>query len=210
MVKKMIDALKKRYSNLGLTDEVFEKVAPMAVVGLADDAEESVIESRASEVYVSDMLKMMQSQFDRVRTEASKSKKPEVNKGDDTNPGGNDSKMDEILGLLKSQKESNEAMQKRLEALEGENKSKSFNELVAKSAKELNVPANLLGLFKSGLSPDMDEKAIKDAMGATKKALIDNGVQFAEAQRVGSKAAQTEAERKEASDWVEQHKIPQE
>ena len=63
MVKKMIEALKKRYSNLGLSEELLSKVAPIVVLGLSDDADEAAIDARASESYVSDMLKTMQSQL---------------------------------------------------------------------------------------------------------------------------------------------------
>ena len=68
MVKKMIEALKKRYSNLGLSEEQLNLVAPMAILGLPETADEAAIDARASESYISDMLKNMQSQADKIRT----------------------------------------------------------------------------------------------------------------------------------------------
>ena len=209
MIEKMTSALKKRYSNLGLTDEMFSKVAPMAVLGMAADADEAAIEARASESYISDMLKTMQSQADKIRTlEAQAGKKnPKDNKGGDEPKDEPKGEMKEILALLREQKESNNALQARLDALETAGKTKSFEEKVAIVAKELNVSGSILDLLKSGLSSDMDETAIRDTMGAKKKILVDAGVVFSDAQQMQTEQAQTEAEKKEASDWVKQHEI---
>lgn len=208
MKTKMLEALKKRYSNLGLSDDQFNLVVPMAVLGLADDADEASIEARASESYISDMLKNMQSQGDKIRTLEAKVGKPgKSNKGDDDDPGEPKGELAEVLKLLKEQKESNAAMQKRLEDLENAGKTKDFEALVGRVARDLHVPAALLDLFKDGLSSDMDEKAVKDAMGAKKKALVDQGVKFADGTQVDTAKAQTEAEAKEAADWVKGHAV---
>lgn len=208
MKQKMLSALKTRYSNLGLSDDQFNLVVPMAVLGLADDADEAAIVARASESYISDMLKSMQSQSDKIRTLEKKPKKDDDNdnKGGKQEPTG-DGKMDEVLSLLKAQKEANDAMQKRLEALEGAGKQKEFDSMVASVGKELKLSAAMLDLCKAGLSSDMDETAVRNALGAKKKALIDEGVRFDEGGSAGGQGTQTQAEREEAKQWVEQHKI---
>ena len=210
MKTKMFDALKKRYSNLGLSDDQFNLVVPMAILGLADDADDAAIAARASESYISDMLKNMQSQGDKIRTlEGQVKKDPKDNKGGEpTQPTGND-KLDQVLSLLNQQKEANEALTKRLEALEGAGKQKDFDSTVARIGKELGLKGDLLDLCKAKLSSDMDETAIRDSLGATKKMLIESGVKVEEGQqqRSSTEKAKEEAERKEAADWVKEHEI---
>lgn len=208
MKQKMLGELKSRYSNLGLSDDQFNLVVPMAVLGLADDADDAAIAARASESYISDMLRNMQSQSDKIR---SLEKKPKGN-GDDDNKGGKheptgDGKLDEVLSLLKSQKEANDALQKRLEALEGAGKQKDFDSMVARVGKELNLSPAMLDLCKAGLSSDMDETAVKNALGAKKKALVDEGVKFDDGVGGHHRETQSEAERQEAEEWVKQHKV---
>ena len=210
MKTKMFDALKKRYSNLGLSDEQINLVVPMAILGLADDADAAAIDARASESYISDMLKNMQSQADKIRTlekNPNGGPKPGNKGGEQTNPtdGG---KLDEVLDLLKQQKEANDAMKSRLEALENKGKQETFDATVARIGKELGLNDDVLDLCKARLSSDMDEKAIRDSLGAAKKTLINNGVKVEEGQQTpASRAAKEEAEKKEAADWVKQHEI---
>lgn len=208
MVKKMLNALKKRYSNLGLSDEIFSSVAPMAIIGLSDDADEAALDARAGESYVESMLKTFQSQMDKIRTDVKKKNTKDDNKGDDDRDTAGEGKLDEILSLLNQQRESNEALQKRLAALEGADKAKSFDETVSRIAKELNIPSSVLGLCKAGLSPEMEESAIRDSLGASKKVLVDAGVSFSDGGvNLNEKEAVLEAKRKEASDWVERNAI---
>lgn len=206
MVEKMLNALKKRYPNLGLSDEIFSSVAPMAIIGLSDDADEAALDARAGESYVESMLKTFQSQIDKVRTGKKNTKGN--NKGDEDPDTAGDGKLDEILSLLNQQRESNEALQKRLAALEGADKAKSFDETVSRIAKELNIPSSVLGLCKAGLSPEMEESAIRDSLGASKKVLVDAGVSFSDGGvNLKENEALLEAKRKEASDWVDRHAI---
>lgn len=210
MVKKMIEALKKRYSNLGLSEEQLKLVAPMAILGLADDADEAAIDARASESYVSDMLKNMQSQADKIRSLEKNPKDkpaPKDNKGDEPT-NHDDGKLDEVLNLLKQQKEENDALKTRLDSLEGKGKQQDFDATVARIGKELGLNGDVLDLCKARLSSDMDEKTIRDSLGAAKKTLIDNGVKVEEGQQTPAyRAAKEEAERKEAADWVKEHEI---
>lgn len=206
MKTKMLGELKSRYSNLGLSDDQFNFVVPMAILGLPDDADDAAIAARASESYISDMLKNMQSQSDKIRSLEKKQKEEPKsgNKGDEPGSGG---KLDEVLALLKSQKEANDAMQARLEALEGANKTKAFDELVASVGKELNLSASMLDLCKQGLSSDMNEKAIRDALGAKKKALMNEGVRFDDGVPGHYTSSQTDAEKKAAEEWVKAHEV---
>ena len=206
----MLSALKKRYSNLGLSDELLNKVVPMCILGLPDDADDAVIESRAGESFVSDMLKELQSQSDKIRTLESKVKDKKDNKGDDPkDPPTGDSRLDEVLSLLKSQKEANEALQSRLEALEKVDKAKERDSLISKIANELNMQPAMLDLCKGGLSSDLDEQGIRDALGAAQKKFIELGVNVEEGtlERKTAQAAKEEAERKDAAEWVKEHEI---
>ena len=177
MKTKMFDALKKRYSNLGLSDDQIRLVVPMAVLGLADDADEASIDARASESYISDMLKNMQSQADKIRTLEGNSKPepPKGNKGGEQTQHADDDKLSQMLSLLQQQKEANEAMAKRLDALEGAGKQKDFESTVSKVAKEIGMKPQMLDLCKGSLSSDMDEKAIRDSLGAAQKKFIELG-----------------------------------
>lgn len=203
--EKMFDALKSRYSNLGHSDETLNSVASMAIIGLAEDADDAAIAARASESSVSDMLKTLQSQFDKARGEAKKvtPKEPEGGKHEPTGDG----KLDEVLSLLKSQKAESDAIKARLEELEGVNKTKAHDELVARIGKELGMSETVLGLCKQGLSADMDENGIRDALGAKKKALIEEGIKFDDGQAGHRTETQTQAERESAAEWVKEHKV---
>ena len=207
MKQKMLGALKTRYSNLGLSDDQFNLVVPMAILGLPDDADAAAIDARASESYISDMLKNMQSQSDKIRTLEKKPKGvQDGNKGEEHKPTG-EGGMEEVLRLLKEQNEANKAMRERIDALEGAGKQKDFDSMVARIGKELNLSTAMLDLCKAGLSSDMDETAVRNALGAKKQALIDEGVRFSEGAAQHSIATQTQAEREEARKWVEQNKI---
>lgn len=210
MVKKMTEALKKRYSNLGLSDEQLAKIAPIAILGLADDADEAAIDARASESYISDMLKEMQSQADKIRTLEKKVKDdPKGNKGGGSTQDGSDDKLTEVLNLLKEQKDQNDALKTRLDALEGQGKQKDFESRVAQIGKELGLKGDLLDLCKAKLSSNMDDKAIRDTLGAAKKTLVDSGVTVEDGgfQNRDTEKAREEADRKEASDWVKEHQV---
>jgi hypothetical protein len=98
MKSKMFDALKKRYSNLGLSDEQLNLVVPMAILGLSDDADAASIDARASESYISDMLKNMQSQSDKIRSLEKKPKeepKPTQEEAKSEEPAKEEPKVEE-------------------------------------------------------------------------------------------------------------------
>ena len=67
----------------------------------------------------------------------------------------------------------------------------------------------MLDLCKGSLSSDMDEKAIRDSLGAAQKKFIELGVKVEEGQqqRTKTEEAKEQAERKEAADWVKEHEI---
>ena len=111
------------------------------------------------------------------------------------------------MALLNEQKKTNEALQKRLDDLEGAGKQKDFDSLVKRIGKELGMSASILDLVKPGLSSDMDEKSVRDALGAKKKALVDEGVKFDDGGSQHGNGTQSEAEKEAAKAWVEQHKV---
>ena len=213
MKSKMLKVLKEQYSNLGLSEEVLSSVASMVIVGLSDDADDAAIAARASESYVSDMLKTFQSNLDKARTNAKKKDDPQnkgKNKGEDVDdPDAEDADAPAwAKAMLAEQKKQNEALAARLEAIENADKTKSFDELVVRVGKELNLSGDLLGLCRSGLSPDMDETTVREKLGAAKKTLVDSGVKIEDGQQAANiSEAKEKSERAEAAKWVNEHKV---
>lgn len=201
-----IKVLKEQYSNLGLSEETLRSVAPVIFSGMSEDSDESAIAARARESYVSDMLKGLQSQMDRLRTpKKDETKKPPKGEGADERV---DKDMPEwAKSLLDEQRKQTEALQSRLEALEGESKTKTFDELVSRVGKELHLQGDILDLCKQGLSSDMDEKAVRNALGAMKQILVSQGVHITEGVDPKDVHTQEQAEMESAKAWAKEHEI---
>lgn len=199
--EKMANKLKELYSNLGFSQDVLATVSASAIVGLADDADDAAIEARAKGFEA--MLKAFQSNTEKRVTEA-------VAKAGKDNKGGQEQKTQTVEGepeWFKAYRESQEAerkaLQDKINALEGTNRTKSFDELVAKHAKELGLSGSLLELAKAGLSADMDENAVKNALGQAKKTLMEAGAKIGSEERT-AQMSKTEEEkmRADAAAWV--------
>lgn len=201
MLEQMTQKLKELYSDLGLPQSVLNSVAGFAVIGLPADADADVISSRASEKSVADMLKAFQSHADKVRTSSVKAKKDE-NKDDDGEPNDVPAYIKEILD---AQKEMQQKLIDRIAVLEGASAAKDFDAMVSRIGKELHLEGPMLDLCKSGLSSDMDEKAIKDKLGAAKKVLLDNGVHFEEKVSASEESSRRQSEIEDARAWAKEH-----
>lgn len=217
MKEKMVKFLQELYSNLGVSKSVLSSVADVAIVGLSDDATDDDIKSRASESSIADMLKSFQAYADKRVTDAvkaaddkRKAEKKDEHKDDDVNDDKEKPKW--LTELLESQKAQNEALMKRLETLEGEKKAKSFDEIVAKIGKELDLEGSKLDLCKAGLSSDMDEKQIRDMLGARAKQIAD--ILAAQGGSMPIHGSMTEAQRQqmreEETAWVKAHQQKEE
>lgn len=177
MLVKMTQKLKELHSNLGLPELVLNSVAEVAKIGLPEDADDAAITARASEKSIVDMLKAFQSHADSVRTNAKKANKGKNNAEDGES---NDETPSWFKSYMDSQSEVQQKLLDRIAVLESAKATEAFDAMVTRVGKELNLSGSMLDLCRTGLSSDMDEKTIKDKLGAAKKVLADNGVHFEE------------------------------
>lgn len=207
MINKMTKKLKELHSNLGCPETILTSVANVAIIGLADDADDAAITARANDKSIVDMLKAFQSHVDTVRTAAKKAKpgKTTVDEPDDE-PDDDDKTpkyVKDILDVIKKQGE-------RIEAMENAKKTENFDSMVARVAKDLGIDDAVLDLVKPGLSSDMSETAIKDKLGSVVKTLSERGAMFKESLTPQASEANEEAQREAAKKWVKEHEVKNE
>lgn len=208
MIQKMTKKLKELYSNYGLPENVLTSVAAVAINGLDDACTEEQLTERAKASSVVDFLKSLQSHSDKIRTDALKAAKGKTKDGEEPEPGGDGGKIpDYIQRLLDQQEKDKKELADRLAAIESSNKLKDFDSLVSRLANEMGIDSVVLDLVKPGLSSDMDESAIKDKLGAAKKALSERGATFREQLTQESSEAELQAQREEALKWVKEHEV---
>lgn len=199
--EKMANKLKELYSNLGFSQEVLVSVSESAIVGLADEADDAAIEARAKGF--EGMLKAFQSNTEKRVTDAV----AKANKGDGNKGGDGHTQTEGEPEWFKKYRESQEAERKalkdQLDKLEGAGRQKSFDDLVAKHANVLGLSGDLLEMAKATLSADMDEDAIKNALGKAKKTLMEAGAKVGSEERT-TQMTKTEEEkmRADAAAWV--------
>ena len=173
----MTQRLKESYSHLGLPESVLNSVAKVAIIGLAEGVSDEDFDARVKDSSIEEMLKGFQSHADRVR--GGKKVKEVKNKDVEV-----DDQEDDAPAWFKSYVDKSEADRKslldKIAALEGAESAKKFDSMVSSIASELGLSSSMLDLVRPGLSSDMDETAIRNKLGATKKALIENGVKFEE------------------------------
>lgn len=204
----MTKKLKELYSNYGLPENVLTSVAAVAINGLDDACTEEQLTERAKASSVVDFLKSLQSHSDKIRTDALKAAKGKTKDGEEPEPGGDGGKIpDYIQKLLDQQEKDRKEFADRLAAIESSNKLKDFDSLVSRLANEMGIDSVVLDLVKPGLSSDMDESAIKDKLGAAKKALSERGATFREQLTQQTSEAELQAQREEALKWAKEHEV---
>lgn len=201
MLVKMTQKLKELYSNLGLPETILNSVAGAAVIGLGEDADDAAITARANEKGIADMLKAYQSHADSVRTNAKKAIKGKNNADDGES---NDDTPSWFKTYMDSQSEVQQRLLDRIAVLESAKATEAFDAIVARVGKELNLEGPMLDLCKPGLSSDMDEKTIKDKLGAAKKVLADSGVRFEERLSSTDESSRRQAEVEAARAWAKE------
>lgn len=208
MIQKMTRKLKELYSNYGLPENVLTSVAAVAINGLDDACTEEQLTERAKDSSVVDFLKSLQSHSDKIRTDALKAAKGKTKDVEDPETGGDGGKIpDYIQKLLDQQEKDRKELADRLAAIESSNKLKDFDSLVSRLANEMGIDSVVLDLVKPGLSSDMDESAIKDKLGAAKKALSERGATFREQLTQQTSEAELQAQREEALKWAKEHEV---
>ena len=194
MKEKIFNALKQKYSNLGLGDETLQSVAEsLASTGLVTDENlDTVVAGQGV------MLKGYQSTFDRMRTENANYKKEiETLKGN----GGDQKKTeptDEEPGWFKAYREEQE---KKINALTEENekakaeKAKAERkDLILNKAKEAGIPEWRIN-EGFAISEDADENAIKTYMDSIKQNIVTNSL---EGKETGTIVPKGEASKEDA------------
>ena len=201
MLVKMTQKLKELHSNLGLPELVLNSVAEVAKIGLPEDADDAAITARASEKSIVDMLKAFQSHADSVRTNAKKANKGKNNAEDGES---NDETPSWFKSYMDSQSEVQQKLLDRIAVLESAKATEAFDAMVTRVGKELNLSGSMLDLCRTGLSSDMDEKTVKDKLGAAKKVLADNGVHFEEKLSSTDESSRRQADIDAARAWAKE------
>ena len=211
MIQKMTKKLKELYSNYGLPENVLTSVAAVAINGLDDACTDDQLTERAKDSSVVDFLKSLQSHSDKIRTDALKAAKGKTKDVEDPDPDKNKGEIpDYIQRLLDQQEKDRKELADRLAAIESANKTKDFDSMVSRLANEMGIDSVVLDLVKPGLSSDMDESAIKDKLGAAKKALSERGAKFKEQLTQQTSEAELQAQREDARKWVKEHEVKSE
>lgn len=201
MLVKMTQKLKELYSNLGLPETILNSVAGAAVIGLGEDADDAAITARANEKGIADMLKAYQSHADSVRTSAKKANKGKNNADDGES---NDETPAWFKTYMDGQSEVQQKLLDRIAVLESAKATEAFDAMVARIGKELHLEGSMLDLCRTGLSSDMDEKTVKDKLGAAKKVLADNGVHFEEKLSSTDESSRRQAYVDDARAWAKE------
>ena len=198
MKEKLFNALKQKYSNLGLSDETLQSVAEsLANTGLVTDENLDTVEEI--------MLKGFQSRFDRMRTENANYKKEiETLKGSGGDPKKTEPKDEnEEPGWFKAYREEQE---EKINALTAENekakeeKAKADRkDLILKKAKELKISQERIdeGFL---ISDDMDEKAIGEYLAKVKS---NEAAKSLEDRSPFSLSSTAEESKREAEEWAD-------
>lgn len=211
MIQKMTKKLKELYSNYGLPENVLTSVAAVAINGLDDACTEEQLTERAKDSSVVDFLKSLQSHSDKIRTDALKAAKGKTKDVEDPDPDNDGGKIpDYIQKIFDQQEKDRKELADRLAAIESANKTKGFDSMVSRLANEIGIDSVVLDLVKPGLSSDMDESAIKDKLGAAKKALSERGAKFKEQLTQQTSEAELQAQLEDARKWVKEHEVKNE
>lgn len=199
--ERMANKLKELYSNLGFSQEVLTSVTESAIDGLSSDVDDAAIESRAKAF--GGMLKSFQTNTERRVTEAVRKATDEKVKGGKPEEPTPSDEPAWFKAYRESQEQKSKSLEETIARLEGENKSKQFDQLVSRVSKEFGLSSSVLDLVKQGLSADMDEKSIRDYLGKAKKTLIDAGAKISDEERPAEMSkSEKDRMRSEAAEWV--------
>lgn len=175
MKEKLFNALKQKYSHLGLGDETLQSVADsLANTGLVTEENlDTVVAGQES------MLKGYQSTFDRMRTENANYKKEiETLKGkggdpDKTEPNNDNEEPGWFKAYLKRQEEKEAAAKEEADKVKA---AADRKDLILKKAKEAGIPE---WRIKEGfaIGEEADESAIKSYMDSIKQNIVTNSLE---------------------------------
>lgn len=192
---RLLDMLKEHYSDLGFSPEVMKSVAEVCSVGLSDESSDEELSAQVTKY--SPMLRAFQRYSDRRVTDVQRSLE-ERNKGKGNGEGEGD-EPSWFASYRASVEAEQSALREKISALESAKKDESFNQLVSSIASELGL-SDVLELVSSNLSSDMDESAIRSALGRSKQLLSEHGAKFDE--RGKRVSTSEESARESAREWA--------
>lgn len=192
---RLLDMLKEHYSDLGFSQEVMKSVAEVCSVGLSDESSDDELSAQVTKY--SPMLRAFQRYSDRRVTDVQRSLE-ERNKGKGNGEGEGD-EPSWFASYRASVEAEQSALREKISALESAKKDESFNQLVSSIASELGL-SDVLELVSSNLSSDMDESAIRSALGRSKQLLSEHGSKFDE--RGKRVSTSEESARESAREWA--------
>lgn len=190
---RLLDMLKEHYSDLGFSQEVMKSVAEVCSVGLSDESSDEELSAQVTKY--SPMLRAFQRYSDRRVTDVQRSLE-ERNKGKGNGEGDEPSWFASYRASVEAEQS---ALREKISALESAKKDESFNQLVSSIASELGL-SDVLELVSSNLSSDMDESAIRSALGRSKQLLSEHGAKFDE--RGKRVSTSEESAREAAREWA--------
>lgn len=190
---RLLDMLKEHYSDLGFSQEVMKSVAEVCSVGLSDESSDEELSAQVTKY--SPMLRAFQRYSDRRVTDVQRSLE-ERNKGKGNGEGEEPSWFASYRASVEAEQS---ALREKISALESAKKDESFNQLVSSIASELGL-SDVLELVSSNLSSDMDESAIRSALGRSKQLLSEHGSKFDE--RGKRVSTSEESARESAREWA--------
>lgn len=190
---RLLDMLKEHYSDLGFSQEVMKSVAEVCSVGLSDESSDEELSAQVTKY--SPMLRAFQRYSDRRVTDVQRSLE-ERNKGKGNGEGEEPSWFASYRASVEAEQS---ALREKISALESAKKDESFNQLVSSIASELGL-SDVLELVSSNLSSDMDESAIRSALGRSRQLLSEHGAKFDE--RGKRVSTSEESAREAAREWA--------
>lgn len=203
MKEKYLELLKKKYSNLGLSQEVLNLYAERLSKSTDDGAEDSVLESNVAEL--EPILKAIQSYGDKRATKAAQGKGK--GEGEPSNPPSNEDvpgdAPDWFKQYMTAQAKKESDLKEQIESLKAQQTTASFDAIVLRVGKELKLEGDMLELAKAKLSADMDENAIRASLGATKELLIKHGA-MRDADDTTYHVSEESAMAEEAKTWLDE------
>lgn len=175
MKEKIFQALKQKYSNLGLGDETLMSVAEsLAATGIVtDDNLDTVVAGQES------MLKSYQSTFDKMRTESANYKK-EIetlkNKGGDNNEPDKNEMPEWFKTYIKEQEAKIEALTKENETAKADKAKAERSNLIKSLATKAGIPEWRIN-EGFAITDTMEEAEIKTYMDSIKQNIVTNSLE---------------------------------
>lgn len=175
MKEKIFNALKQKYSNLGLGDETLMSVAEsLAATGIVtDDNLDTVVAGQGV------MLKSYQSTFDKMRTESANYKK-EIEKlkgeGGNHNEPDNNNEPEWFKAYRKEQEAKIEALTKENETAKAEKAKTERSNLIKSLATKAGIPEWRIN-EGFAITDTMEEAEIKTYMDSIKQNIVTNSLE---------------------------------